>query len=197
MKQRTLELTTLGLFGAIITIMSFVPQLGFITLGVIELTIIHIPVLIGGYFGGKKVTIGLALIFGFSSFIQSLLRGTGFSIFFQNPLMSVVPRLLFGIALVLLISATNKFIKNKLLGLIISFSVSTLFHTIFVMSFIFYLGPIFYPVLFNDFFPPNFPLTQVLWIVMGTNGFFEIIAAVLVAVPIALRISAANPFQES
>ena len=111
--------------------------------------------------------------------------------------MSILPRILFGLVLVLTIYLTKKYIKNNFFGAVVSFSISTLFHTIFVMTAIFYLGPIFYPTLFSEFFPPNFPIWQVLFVVLTSNGIFEILAAVLIAAPVAVRISAANPFSEA
>jgi len=167
MKQRTLELTTLGVFGAIIMLMAFVPQLGFITFGLVALTIIHIPVLIGGYFGGKKVTLGLALIFGIASMSQALIRPvTVVDILFQNPLVSVLT----------------------------TFGISTFLHTVFVLSSVYVFSPFFTNL---NTFASDTPFWPLITSVMAANGVFEILAAIFIAAPIAVRLSNSNPFQES
>lgn len=195
MRQRTLELTTLGLFGAIIILMAFVPQFGFITFGVVALTIIHIPVLIGGFFGGKKVTLGLALIFGLASMSQALIRPVSFvDVLFQNPLVSVLPRFLFGVVIVYLSLGVKKLVSNRYLIAMTTFGISTFFHTVFVLSSVYLFSPFFTNL---NTFANDTPFWPLITSVMAANGVFEILAAVFIAAPVAVRISAANPFQES
>ena len=195
MKQRTLELTTLGVFGAIIMLMAFVPQLGFITFGLVALTIIHIPVLIGGYFGGKKVTLGLALIFGIASMSQALIRPVTFvDILFQNPLVSVLPRLLFGVVIVYLSLGLKKWVSNKYLVAMTTFGISTFLHTVFVLSSVYVFSPFFTNL---NTFASDTPFWPLITSVMAANGVFEILAAIFIAAPIAVRLSNSNPFQES
>ena len=51
MKRNEIQsLTLTTVFAAIILVMTFVPQVGFITIGTMALTLIHIPVLIGAFF---------------------------------------------------------------------------------------------------------------------------------------------------
>lgn len=92
-KLRSLTLTSV--LSAIIILMTFVPQLGYITLGITEMTLIHIPVLIGVFLLEKRYSIFLGLLFGVTSLIKALQINAGMAIAFINPLVSVLPRLLF------------------------------------------------------------------------------------------------------
>jgi uncharacterized membrane protein len=176
-------------------LMAFVPQLGFITFGLVALTIIHIPVLIGGYFGGKKVTLGLALIFGIASMSQALIRPvTVVDILFQNPLVSVLPRLLFGGVIVYLSLGLKKWVSNKYLVAMTTFGISTFLHTVFVLSSVYVFSPFFTNL---NTFASDTPFWPLITSVMAANGVFEILAAIFIAAPIAVRLSTTNPFQES
>ncbi len=190
--QRVLEMTTLALFGAIIFVMAFVPQLGFISFGVIALTIIHIPVLIGGWFGGRRVAVGLGLMFGLASISQAFLRPVAVTdIFFQNPFVSVLPRLGFGFAIVGLHLGLKRWIRSEFLLVSLTFALATFLHTVMVLGSIFVFAPFF--TLLNDF-ASSTPFFPFIWSVLVSNGFFEIAAALLIGAPIAHRLRKANPF---
>jgi len=98
------DLTLASVFAAIVLVMTFVPQLGFIYLGGIPLTLIHIPVLIGAFLLPKKYALVLGLFFGLGSLIRAATAPAGlFDPMFVNPLVSVLPRLLFVVAAVYII----------------------------------------------------------------------------------------------
>ncbi len=70
-------------------------DLGFFTIGRIAFTILHIPVFLAVTLIGLPQGVILAAIFGFSSMISSYLHARGMlDYLFQNPLISVVPRLM-------------------------------------------------------------------------------------------------------
>lgn len=84
-------------FIAIIAVMGFVPQIGYIAiLPWLSLTLCHLPVLLGAYLYGWKKGALYGLAFGITSWIEALLTGTGFNALFIVPWVSVLPRLLFG-----------------------------------------------------------------------------------------------------
>ena len=178
--SRTKEIALTGVFGAIILVMALVPWLGYIQIGLVSLTIIHIPVLIGGAAGGKRVSIYLGLIFGLSSLMIALLRPVLPSDFvFQNPLVSVLPRLLFGYVAYLLYEFFNKRISNNLVATMTSFVLATLAHTIMVL------------VMFWIFGRGSAALVGVfglIWTILLSNGFFEAIIAAIIGAPIANRL---------
>ncbi len=178
--KRVLEITTISIFTAIIFIMANVPWLGFIELGIVSITIIHIPVLIGGIFGGKRVAISLGLAFGLASLMVAFLRPTlPASFIFQNPLVSVLPRILFGYFLYLIYEMFTKYLSNKLLVITFTFVISTLVHTVLV------LVPMYIFFAESSTFTGVFPF---IYGIMLTNGIFEALIAGLVGAPIAHRL---------
>jgi hypothetical protein len=75
-----------AIFIALILIMSFVPNMGYITVAPgISLTLIHIPVLIGACLRGVKKGTLYGLVFGVSSWLEALIIGTGFNLFLFIP----------------------------------------------------------------------------------------------------------------
>lgn len=98
------DLTLASVFAAIILVMTFVPQIGYITVGTVALTLIHIPVLIGAFLLPKRYGLMLALFFGLGSLIRAATTPTGpLDPAFVNPLVSVLPRLLFALAAIYLL----------------------------------------------------------------------------------------------
>lgn len=67
---KTRQLVLLSLFAAIIFILAFTP-IGFIQLGVIKATIIHIPVIVGSILLGPRKGACLGFLFGVTSFISN------------------------------------------------------------------------------------------------------------------------------
>jgi uncharacterized membrane protein len=188
MQLSTKELTLIGLFTGIILLMAFVPQLGFIQIGFVALTIIHIPVLIGGGMGGKKVAISLGLAFGLASLSQALLRPvTPVDVLFQNPLVSVLPRFLFGLAIAYL-PDLFKFIEEPYTRYGLSFALATFLHTVLVLSSVYVFAP-----LFDNLgeFAAATPYFGLITSVLVANGLFEILAAIFIAAPVAVRVNSA------
>jgi uncharacterized membrane protein len=178
--ERTKEIALTGIFASIILLMAFVPWFGYIQIGVVSLTIIHIPVLIGGAAGGKRVSVYLGTIFGISSLLIALIRPALPSDFvFQNPLVSVLPRIAFGFVAYLLYDYFTKVIKSNIVGTMVAFVLATISHTVFVL------------IMFYIFGIDNPSLTGVftfIWAILLSNGFFEAILAALVGGPIANRL---------
>ena len=69
--RKTLSMVMTGLFMAIVIIMAFVPNLGFINLVVIKATLIHVPVIIGSIVLGPKKGAILGATFGITSIINN------------------------------------------------------------------------------------------------------------------------------
>ncbi len=122
MKKNDIQsLTLTTVFAAIILVMTFVPQIGYINIGAMsELTLIHIPVLIGAFFLPKKYTLMLGAIFGIGSltyvFVNGLAGQPVFAAAFANPLVSVFPRMIFAIVasyIFDLFKWFNKTVKNS------------------------------------------------------------------------------------
>ena len=84
---KTKEIVLLALFSAIILLMAFT-NLGFIPLGVINATIVHIPVIIGALFLGPKKGAFLGFLFGLTSFINNTFKAATASAFVFSPLLA-------------------------------------------------------------------------------------------------------------
>jgi len=64
-----------------------------------SLTVMHVPVIIGAILEGPVVGMIIGMIFGIFSLIQAAVSPTGpVDVFFVNPLISVLPRILIGLA---------------------------------------------------------------------------------------------------
>ncbi|MCD1147276.1 ECF transporter S component [Peptoniphilus sp. KCTC 25270] len=100
-KQKSSRLTTrkmvmTGLLGAITVVLGQTP-LGFVPIGPLNATTMHIPVIIGAILEGPIVGALVGLIFGLSSLFNAITRPTPISIVFYNPLISILPRILIGL----------------------------------------------------------------------------------------------------
>lgn len=113
MKLETKNLTTVGILGAIVIMLGLTP-LGFIPLGVLTITSLHIPVIIAGILEGPVVGGLVGLIFGFFSLFNAMTRPTPISFVFYNPLISIMPRILIGIVTGLVYRVLKDKDNNKL-----------------------------------------------------------------------------------
>ncbi len=100
MRITTRQIVVTGALAAIVILLGAPPlRLGFIpfVLGV-AVTILHIPVIIGAVLEGPWVGLALSFLFGLFSLFWSYVAPTGpFDAYFQNPLISIVPRLFIGL----------------------------------------------------------------------------------------------------
>lgn len=113
MKLETKNLTTVGILGAIVIMLGLTP-LGFIPLGVLTITSLHIPVIIAGILEGPVVGGLVGLIFGFFSLFNAMTRPTPISFVFYNPLISIMPRILIGVVTGIVYRALKDKDNNKL-----------------------------------------------------------------------------------
>jgi len=97
-----------------------------------SITILHIPAIIGAILEGPIVGAGIGAIFGIFSLIQANQTPAGFDVLFRNPLVSVLPRILFPIIAWGLYAGMSKW--KKLPAVIVASIVSTLCHTILVLG---------------------------------------------------------------
>ena len=183
------ELVTLSMFVAIILMLAYTP-IGYIQLGVIKATIIHVPVIVGSILLGPKKGAFLGALFGLTSFLSNTFTPVLLSFAF-SPLIPVpgtdggnllaviicfVPRILVGIVPFYIYKLLSKISKHKFN--IVSFAIAGIFgsltNTIFVMGGIYFI--------FKDSFAvaKSIPLetvyTAVLAIILG-NGLPEAFVA--------------------
>ncbi len=143
-----------GLFAAIIIIMAFTP-LGYIPLGIINATIIQIPVIIGSLFCGPKRGAFLGFLFGFTSFLKNTIMPASLSAFVFSPVLAssqfglkgvvystficFVPRIMVGILPYFIYLGLEKLIKVKAVKFAIAGVLGAFVNTILVMGSIYIL----------------------------------------------------------
>ncbi|NLY20174.1 MAG: ECF transporter S component [Tissierellia bacterium] len=114
--EKTRKMVIVALLGAISIILTITP-LGFIPIGPTNATIMHIPVIIGGIVEGPIVGGIVGLIFGLNSIVNAIIRPTIVSYVMVNPLVSVIPRILIGVASGYVYIAMNKIGDKKAIAL--------------------------------------------------------------------------------
>jgi uncharacterized membrane protein len=137
--KRVKEMSFTAVLAAMVILMAVVPNLGYIAITpMVGLTIIHIPVFIGAYFGGRRVGASLGLVFGLTSFIVALTRPQGLlDPIFTNPLVSVLPRFLVGYFAVDVLNFFQKRFSKKVLADALYFGGMTLLHSMIVIPLIY------------------------------------------------------------
>jgi len=193
MKNKNIrQMTIIAMFIAIMAVMTFVPQVGFISITpVIAFTLLHIPVLVGAYLYGWKYGTILGLAFGLLSFFRALVWPVGvLDPFFVNPLISVLPRLIFGLLAGLSFDLIKKLGKKPLRGVFLAIScfILTLLHSVMVLTM---LG------VFNGSEISALNAGTSYWILMGTtvltNGLSEAVVAALIVPTLVFALKKAVP----
>lgn len=145
--------TLTAMFLAIMIILAVTP-LGFIPIGPINATTMHIPVIIASIVLGPRIGAGLGAIFGVISLIRATVIITPmsfvFSPFIANPLtnqgdwraiiVAIVPRILIGVVPYFVYKGLHHLMKNKAqpVSLFIAGLAGSMTNTILVMNLIFF-----------------------------------------------------------
>lgn len=136
----TKELATLSMLSALTILLGAVPNIGIIQIGPVSLTILHIPVIIASILFGVKGGLIIGTIFGITSWVVAVTRAfSAIDLLFVNPLVSILPRALFGLICGVLCSLAIKEDPSSIKCSIISF-VSTIIHTVLVYIAIYFCG---------------------------------------------------------
>lgn len=187
-KQKTKNLAFMSLFIAIEILMVMVPFLGFIPIGPLRATTLHIPVIIAGIVLGKKQGAGIGLVFGLSSLIintiQPTLTSFVFSPFISQSLMSaviaIVPRVLIGYVAGLTYEKVKE--KNEFLAMSIGSFFGAMTNTILVLGGIYFIFGSEYASALGKDFHELFPY---LIGIITTSGLLEAIVGTIIAVMVS------------
>ena len=187
-KNNMKELVLTGLFSAIIFIMAFTP-LGYIPLGIINATIIQIPVIIGALFCGPKRGAFLGFLFGLTSFLKNTITPATLSAFVFSPVLAAnmfgakgvlfstficfVPRILVGVLPYFVYMGMKKFSKWKSLNFAVAGVLGAFTNTLLVMGSIY--------ILYKDAYASaqGIDPSAVLGVIGGVISFNGVIEAVL------------------
>jgi len=192
-RSRTRRLTMLAFFAALIVVMANIPFLGYIPLGFMNATTVHIPVIIGACLLGPKAGGILGFVFGLTSLINNTLKPLITSFVFtpfysldprfsggiRSLFICFVPRILIGVFAGLIFNALKERANGSVSCAIAGF-IGSMTNTIFVMGSIYLLYGQNYAEAKNLGMEALF---GVIMGVVGMNGIPEAItAAVLTAV---------------
>lgn len=180
MRNEKIRMMTLDALFIAMMIVVFFLQFAFVLIfPAFSITILHIFVVIVALLGGYKRSWVLGLTFGILSLIMAYVAPKSLlDPLFQNPLVSVLPRLLFGLISGYLASLfINKVKDNKVQLTIYSAiiaAISTLIHTVLVIGSIY----IFYNDIAVSELSPNF--FEFIYFIITANGIIEISLAAII-----------------
>lgn len=173
---------------AIIAVLTFT-QWGFINLGTFAfITIIHIPVLIGAIVLGPKYGALFGAVFGISSLIlASMLLGINAP--FTNPLLSVLPRILFGWIIYYIWFFFKRFVKKDVWTITLTMITSTFLHSLVVIFLLYVIGKSgFYFTAAENPFTTNQNIIAFLIGIFSLNSLIEIALSILIGTPVSMAL---------
>lgn len=175
-KQKLVRLVTFALFTALIVVLTFTPNLGYITIipEIISITTLHIVVILGASILGPAHGAGLGGVWGILCLIKAFMEPIAVNIPFQNPLVSVLPRILVGLITGLIVKVLLKTKLPKAISVGISAAVGALTNT----------GLVIFTLWATDSLAPylkGLPETfkNIYAALIGMNGIAELVAAVI------------------
>lgn len=145
-KQKIQRLTLAAFFVAIELMMGFTP-IGYIPVGALNITTMHLPVILAGIIAGPAFGAGMGFVFGLTSFLHATFQ-PGLTSFVFSPFITVggisgnffsllicfVPRIFLGWSSGMMYSVLSRRFKNHHLTAMITAVVNTLIHTVLVLG---------------------------------------------------------------
>ena len=130
---KTLQMVQTAILAAILIVMAFTP-LGYLKVGIVEITFLMIPVAIGAIVVGPAAGAFLGLVFGITSFITAFSSPLGIVMLnvnvFYTLIVLLVPRVLMGLLVGLIFRAIAKIDKTKIVSFVIAALSGALINTI-------------------------------------------------------------------
>ncbi|MDC7236059.1 MAG: ECF transporter S component [Spirochaetales bacterium] len=135
-----------------------------------SLTVMHVPVIIGAILEGPVVGMIIGLIFGVFSLIQAAVAPTGpVDVFFVNPLISVLPRVIIGLSAWAVYRAFNG--KMNLFAVVLASIAGSLTNTVLVLGGLGIAGALPW---------------ELIWAIIMANGLAEAGAAAVICAAVIL-----------
>ncbi len=187
-KQKTKNLAFISLFIAIEVLMVMIPFLGFIPVGPLRATTLHIPVIIAGIVLGKEIGATIGFVFGLCSLLMNTLQPTitsfVFSPFISGSLLSLIivfiPRILIGYVAGWLYEKIKD--KNEVVAMSLGSFFGAIVNTFLVLGGIY----IFFGTQYASAIGKNFEaLFPYLIGIITTNGILEAIIGTIISVMVS------------
>lgn len=195
-RKQVYRMTILTMFICLECVMMFTP-LGYLPLGFVRVTTLHIPVILAGFLLGKKEGLILGTVFGISSVITNTITPTVtsfvFSPFyavgeisgnFNSLIIALVPRMLLGYVSGLVIECVPKKKRSVVIYAIVACMMSFV-HSILVLSGIYFFFGEAYAQAKGVSFDALFGL---LYSIVFTNSIIEALLAAVVCSSVAVAV---------
>ncbi|MBR5287971.1 MAG: ECF transporter S component [Clostridia bacterium] len=143
-KKLTIQwMTGTAMMVAVTLVLANTP-LGLIKMPFLTATTLHIPVIIATLVLGIEAGLITGLVFGVNSLISNLTNASFFAPFFINPLVSVLPRVLFPVAVYFIAKSLermlSRFDPHRVVTYVAASAIGTALHTTMVMGMIYLLN---------------------------------------------------------
>lgn len=186
-KSETQRLTLAAFFVAIEIVLT-TTQLGYLPIGPISITTMHLPVILAGIILGPGYGSVIGAVFGLTSVLNATFR-PGLTSFCFSPFISIgsvsgnfaslliafIPRIFLGWFSGVLYRILNGKLHNSWLSAMISAGINTLIHTLLVMGMIvLFFGKAYAAAV-------QIPVGSIIAVVIASNGIWEILLAVIVS----------------
>ena len=178
-------LVLLSLFSAIITAMTAIPQVGYITYGVISITTLHVPVIIGSILLGPINGLILGTVWGITCLVKAYMTATPEALIFMNPLISLVPRSIVGWFVGFLSFKVLRVIKNKKIRYSVLGLAGSLCNTVLVLTALSLFG--------NMALLPMDTVRNIFGVLISLNGIVELFLAIAVVPVVVFALEKSNP----
>ena len=145
-KRKIQRLTLAAFFVAIELIMGFTP-IGYIPVGALNITTMHLPVILAGIIAGPVFGAGMGFVFGLTSFLHATLSPNltsfvfspfitvgGISGNFFSLIICFAPRIFLGWFSGMMYSMVSRKSNNTSLSVMLTAVINTLIHTILVLG---------------------------------------------------------------
>ena len=172
------RMTVISVLSAISIVLSMIPFVGYIPLGPVKATIMHVPVIVGAVIEGPVVGAAVGLIFGLTSLFKAFTEPTITSFCFMNPIISVLPRILIGVVAYYVYRLIYKLSKKVYVSGFVAGIVGSLTNKIGVMGLIYVI----YADKYMQAIGQAGNAGKYILLICATNGIPEaIVAGILVA----------------
>lgn len=180
MKTQQLQRRILtAILGALIVAFTAIPFTGYITYGPVEITTLHIIVILGAAALGWKTGAVLGGVWGVACMVRALFNPLWFP--FVNPLISLVPRVLVGVLAGLLFAGLRRTKLPQPISLVLTAVAGTLTNTVLVLVSLNIFGGLIQS--YQQFYEM---FKSILLTIIGLNGGIELLAAAVV-VPVVYK----------
>lgn len=174
----TRKLAIVGMLGAISAVLGVTP-LGFIPIGAISITTMHLPVIVGAILEGPIVGMMVGLLFGIISMVRAFMTPIPTSFIFWNPLVSIIPRMLIGLVSYYVYAFFKKSTKNEVISMGVSAFLGSMTNTVGVLG----ISVLIYQDRLSKALSISIEAVRATFAgIAVTNGIPEAIASVIIAV---------------